>query len=160
MTENELSKNSLRNYKYDLAAFTDWCQQEGIDNMNDVTGRTVMDFRMDRTGEVKQVILRGNLWNSRSSSGSARRLTQSVRDSTRRSPCPRRPPLTRLTRRTSLQRKPTPYWSTCVQVRIRLVPTRGVLHPLAHWYAKWFTPVTRPRRLRPEPEHAHAPAPP
>ncbi|AWB27803.1 tyrosine-type recombinase/integrase [Halococcoides cellulosivorans] len=61
--ENELSKNSLQNYKYDLAAFTDWCQQEGIDNMNDVTGRTVINFRMDRAEEVKQVTLRGNLWN-------------------------------------------------------------------------------------------------
>lgn len=61
--ENELSKNSLQNYKYDLAAFTDWCQQEGIDNMNDIAGRTVMDFRMDRAEEVKQVTLRGNLWN-------------------------------------------------------------------------------------------------
>ena len=61
--EDELSKNSLQNYKYDLAAFTDWCEQEGVGNMNDLTGRTVMDFRMDRAEEVKQITLRGNLWN-------------------------------------------------------------------------------------------------
>ena len=65
---DELTESTLTGQKYRLAAFTDWCEEEGIDNLNDLTGRDLYAYRVwrregkgDGRDPVKPVTLRGQL---------------------------------------------------------------------------------------------------
>jgi len=66
--EPELSEKSLMNQRYRLNSFIKWCQSEGIESMNELTGRDLHEFRVWRRqgkgkkyGEVSKVTLRGIL---------------------------------------------------------------------------------------------------
>lgn len=66
--EPELSDKSLTNQKYRLQSFVTWCQTEGIDNLNDLTGRDLHRYRVWRSQDggadyepVNTVTLRGIL---------------------------------------------------------------------------------------------------
>ena len=59
--ESELSKSTLENQRYRLNAFLDWCEEEGVTNMNDLTGRELTDFRISRQQDVRKVTLNGHL---------------------------------------------------------------------------------------------------
>ena len=59
--ESELSKSTLENQRYRLKSFLDWCADEGIENMNDLTGRDLHNFRVARQQNVKKVTLNGHL---------------------------------------------------------------------------------------------------
>lgn len=66
--ETELSKKTIENHRYRLNSWLDFCKEQDIENMNDVTGRTLHEFRVWRQqGEgreyepVSKVTLRGNL---------------------------------------------------------------------------------------------------
>lgn len=66
--KGDLSKKSFQNYKYRLQSFVHWCELEGIDNLNDLTGRDLQRFRIwrrDDGGEdydpVSNVTLKGIL---------------------------------------------------------------------------------------------------
>ncbi|WP_158855747.1 site-specific integrase [Halorhabdus sp. CUG00001] len=66
--ETELSEKSLENQMYRLRSFVEWCDAEGIDNLNDLTGRDLHQFRVwrangesDRYDEVSTVTLVGIL---------------------------------------------------------------------------------------------------
>lgn len=66
--EMELSEKSLENHRYRLKSWVAFCQEQGIDNMNDVTGRTIHEFRVwrkdgegDDYEEVAKVTLKGIL---------------------------------------------------------------------------------------------------
>lgn len=66
--EPELSEKSLTSQRYRLNSFIEWAQSEGIENMNELTGRDLHEFRVWRRqgrgskyGEVSKVILRGIL---------------------------------------------------------------------------------------------------
>lgn len=66
--EDELSDKSIMNQRYRLESFVQWCDEEGIDNLNDLTGRDLHRFRVWRSrgegeyyDEVAKVTLRGIL---------------------------------------------------------------------------------------------------
>jgi len=66
--EPELSEKSLTNQRYRLDSFIEWCQEEGIESMDELTGRDLHEFRVwrqqgngDRYGSVSKVTLRGIL---------------------------------------------------------------------------------------------------
>ncbi|WP_435319032.1 tyrosine-type recombinase/integrase [Haloarchaeobius sp. TZWSO28] len=46
--EGELRSKTLTSQRYRLLAFTRWCRAEGIENMNDLDGRTLHSFRACR----------------------------------------------------------------------------------------------------------------
>lgn len=59
--ESELSKSTLENQRYRLKSFVEWCESEGITNMNDLSGRDLHSFRVARQQDVKKVTLNGHL---------------------------------------------------------------------------------------------------
>lgn len=59
--ERELSEATLRSHGYRLQRFLDWCNHDGIDDMNDVTGRDVQRFKMFRKQQVNDVTLKSQM---------------------------------------------------------------------------------------------------
>jgi len=60
--EPELSEKSLQNHRYRLDSFAEFCAEEEIENMNDLTGRDLHRFRVWRLDDgVSKVTLRGQL---------------------------------------------------------------------------------------------------
>jgi len=66
--EPDLSEKSLENQRYRLRAFMSWCEEQEIDDMSDINGRLLHQFRVWRSkgeGEeydpVSKVTLDGNL---------------------------------------------------------------------------------------------------
>lgn len=48
---SELTKNSLNQNKYQLNNFIRWCDDEGIENLNNLTGRDIHRFKLSRQNE-------------------------------------------------------------------------------------------------------------
>ncbi|WP_256403691.1 tyrosine-type recombinase/integrase [Halorubrum salinum] len=66
--EMELSEKSQENHRYRLDSWIAFCDEQGIENMNEVTGRTIHEFRIWRSDgegddydEVAKVTLKGVL---------------------------------------------------------------------------------------------------
>jgi site-specific recombinase XerD len=61
--DGEVSERTLQAHHYRLVHFIRWCEQEGIDNMNDLTGRLLHEFRLWRKedGDLNAVSLRTQL---------------------------------------------------------------------------------------------------
>jgi site-specific recombinase XerD len=61
--KHEVSESTISGYHYRLKHFIRWCDQRGIDNMNDLTGRKLQAFRTWRQedGDLKPITLEGNL---------------------------------------------------------------------------------------------------
>lgn len=59
--EHELSEETVRNQGYRLQSFVDWCDAEGIENLNDLTARDINEFRQHRLEDVEPITLRGQL---------------------------------------------------------------------------------------------------
>jgi len=59
----EVSERTLQAHHYRLVHFIRWCEQEGIDNMNDLTGRRLHEYRLWRKddGDLNAVSLRTQL---------------------------------------------------------------------------------------------------
>jgi site-specific recombinase XerC len=55
--ENELTEASLKGHKYRLGHFVRWCHQEDIDNLNELTGRQLHEYRLWRRddGDLNKV---------------------------------------------------------------------------------------------------------
>lgn len=64
----EASDETLQSHKYRLGKFVEWCEQQEIGNLNDLTGRDLHAFRVWRReeGDLKMVSLRGQLSTLRS----------------------------------------------------------------------------------------------
>lgn len=65
---DEISSETLQSHTYRLEAFIQWCEEIGIDNLNDLTGRELYEFRIWRREghgegreELKPISLRGQL---------------------------------------------------------------------------------------------------
>jgi len=60
---DEVSNETLRCHRSRLGKFVDWCEENGIMNMNDVTGRDLHAYRVDRReqDDLKAVTLQGQL---------------------------------------------------------------------------------------------------
>jgi site-specific recombinase XerD len=66
--EPELSEKSLSNQKYRLASFVEWCDEQEIEHMSQITGRDLHHFRVwrrqgkgDHYDEVSKITLQGIL---------------------------------------------------------------------------------------------------
>lgn len=61
--EQELAEATLRSHQYRLAIFADWCENQGIDNINDLTGRDLHRYRVKRRNEdgLRKVSLKGQM---------------------------------------------------------------------------------------------------
>ena len=60
---NEVSDETLKSHRYRLGAFVDWCGQEDIYNLNDLTGRDLHTYRVYRREEhdLAPMTLQGQL---------------------------------------------------------------------------------------------------
>jgi site-specific recombinase XerD len=57
------AKKTIRHYRYRLKKFVEWCESEGIDNLNDLTGRRLHQYRLWRQedGDLKPVTINGQM---------------------------------------------------------------------------------------------------
>lgn len=60
---DEVSRETLQSHRYRLEQFVQWCDDEDITNMNDVNGRDLYGYRIERRdeGDLKPVTLQGQL---------------------------------------------------------------------------------------------------
>ncbi|WP_436936410.1 tyrosine-type recombinase/integrase [Halovenus marina] len=61
--EGEVSDQTLQSHRYRIEPFVEWCESEGIFNLNDLTGRNLHSYRVYRREEddLKPVTLQGQL---------------------------------------------------------------------------------------------------
>lgn len=59
--ECELSDSSLQNQQYRLEQFLDWCEEVGLENMNNMTGRKAFEYKQWRSEEIKPITLKTSL---------------------------------------------------------------------------------------------------
>lgn len=59
--EGELAENTLQSHRYVIEQFVQWCSENGIDTVADLTGRQLHDFRMTRRESVNGNTLRSQL---------------------------------------------------------------------------------------------------
>lgn len=61
--ESELAEKTLQSHEYRLREFVKWCRTNDIENLNDLTGRDLYQFRVDRKedGDLELVSLEGQL---------------------------------------------------------------------------------------------------
>lgn len=57
----DLTQSSKENHKYRLRRFVEWCEENEIENLNDVTGRTLHRFKVWRAEDVNNVTLKNQL---------------------------------------------------------------------------------------------------
>jgi len=60
---DEVSEATIQGYHYRLKPFVKWCEQEGITNLNDLTARSLHEYRLWRKedGDLKTITLKGQL---------------------------------------------------------------------------------------------------
>lgn len=58
--ETGCSESTVRNYRYRTKHFIEWCEQEDIDNLNDLSGRDIQRYRLWRKddGDLNKLTLR------------------------------------------------------------------------------------------------------
>lgn len=58
--ETSCAEATVQNYRYRTNAFVEWCETEGIDNLNDLSGRDIQQYRLWRKddGDLNKVTLR------------------------------------------------------------------------------------------------------
>ncbi len=56
----DCTESTVRNHRYRTNHFIEWCEEEGIDNLNDLSGRDIQQFRLWRKGdgELNKLTLR------------------------------------------------------------------------------------------------------
>lgn len=61
--QDEVAEETLQSHKYRLNPFVQWCEQEGITNLNDLTARSLHEYRLWRKedGDLNTVSLRTQL---------------------------------------------------------------------------------------------------
>ncbi|WP_423999358.1 tyrosine-type recombinase/integrase [Haloarcula salina] len=57
----DLSDTSKQNHGYRVERFVEWCEENGIDNLNEMTGRRIHEFKVWRAEEVNNVTLQNQL---------------------------------------------------------------------------------------------------
>lgn len=60
---DEVAEATLQGYHYRLKPFVQWCDQESIMNLNDLTARSLHEYRLWRKedGNLKTITLKGQL---------------------------------------------------------------------------------------------------
>jgi len=59
--EDESSPETTDSYHYRLNSFVEWCEQAGILNLNDLSGRDLHRYRQYRKSDVEETTLKNNL---------------------------------------------------------------------------------------------------
>jgi len=61
--ETDFAVATLRSHRSRLGHFIRWCEEEGIDNLNDLTGRRLQEFRLWRKedGDLNKVSMKSNM---------------------------------------------------------------------------------------------------
>jgi site-specific recombinase XerD len=57
----ELSDSTIRNHRYAIESFAEFCEQEGVNRISDIDAFLISDFRLDRMDEVKNVTAYNNM---------------------------------------------------------------------------------------------------
>jgi site-specific recombinase XerD len=57
----DLGQSSRANYEYRLRKFVQWCQQNDVDNLNDLTGRKLHEYKVWRSQGLSNVSLKKQL---------------------------------------------------------------------------------------------------
>lgn len=57
----ELSEKTLENHRYRLDTFVDFCRDEEIEDLNELTGRDLHEYRVWRSQGITPLTLKGNL---------------------------------------------------------------------------------------------------
>lgn len=58
---SELAKETIDSYSYKLTRFIEWCESEGIDNLNDLSGRNLLRFKQSREDNLSPVSVKGQM---------------------------------------------------------------------------------------------------
>ena len=60
---NEVAEATLQGYHYRLKPFVQWCDEQGVTNLNDLTARSLHEYRLWRKedGDLKTITLKGQL---------------------------------------------------------------------------------------------------
>jgi len=59
--KSELSDSSLRNHRYRLEQFLDWCEEVDLEDMNEMTGRKAFEYKQWRSEGIKPITLKTSL---------------------------------------------------------------------------------------------------
>ncbi len=59
--QSELAENTIKAYRYKLGKFSEWCEQEGIENLNTLSGRALLRFKQFRQEDLNSVSLKSQL---------------------------------------------------------------------------------------------------
>ncbi|ELZ37509.1 tyrosine-type recombinase/integrase [Halorubrum tebenquichense] len=59
--KNELAATTHANHRYRLDQFIQWADEEGLSNMNDITGSKLQDFKQWKSGDVAKVTIKNHL---------------------------------------------------------------------------------------------------
>lgn len=59
----EVTESTYRNHKYHLKRFLEWCEKSGFDDMSDMTGKRIYEYKIHRrdTGDINEVTLSNQL---------------------------------------------------------------------------------------------------
>ncbi|RDZ44687.1 integrase [Haloferax sp. Atlit-10N] len=57
----ELAEQTLDSYRYKLTRFANWCASEGIENLNELSGRNLLQFKQYRAEDLNPVSLKAQL---------------------------------------------------------------------------------------------------
>lgn len=57
----DLSDTSLQNHGYRVERFVEWCESNDLDNLNNITGRNLHEFKVWRSQDVNNVTLQNQL---------------------------------------------------------------------------------------------------
>lgn len=57
----ELAEETIESYRYKLTRFIEWCEQEDVDNLNELSGRSLLEFKQSRSEDLNPVSLKGQL---------------------------------------------------------------------------------------------------
>ncbi|MFB6109042.1 MAG: tyrosine-type recombinase/integrase [Haloplanus sp.] len=61
----DLSASSKQNHGYRVERFVEWCEENDLDNLNDLTGRNLHEFKVWRAQDVNNVTLQNQLGTAR-----------------------------------------------------------------------------------------------
>lgn len=82
----DCTESTVQNHKYRTNLFIEWCEEEEIKNINELSGRDIQQFRLWRkeTADINNHTLRMNMSTLRGSSSGPGPLRPSPRTSIRR----------------------------------------------------------------------------
>uniref|UniRef100_A0A7D6CTT2 Site-specific integrase n=1 Tax=Natrinema zhouii TaxID=1710539 RepID=A0A7D6CTT2_9EURY len=55
----DLAEETIESYSYKLTRFLKWCEGEGLDNLNGLSGRDILEFKQYREEDLNPVSLQG-----------------------------------------------------------------------------------------------------